>query len=122
MRVGMVYGPGKLGVEEVDMPVPTGDDVVIRVRAAGICGSDLHYHRGDGEPTHRRAGGHELSGEVSQIGPDVRHVSVGDRVGVEPLLGCGTCRFCRAGDYHICNDLTHPGGGFGEYLRPMYTV
>ncbi len=115
MRVGMVYGPGKLGVEEADMPVAGADDVVVRIRSAGICGSDLHYHRGEGEPTRRRAGGHELAGVVAEIGPDVSHVAVGDRVGVEPLLGCGTCRFCRAGNYHICNDLTHPGGGFGEY-------
>ena len=116
MRVGMVYGPGKLGVEEVPLPKVGPKDVLMRVKAAGICGSDLHYHRrSENPPTSRRAGGHELSAQVIEVGDQVAHVSPGDRVGIEPLLGCGECRFCRAGDYHLCHQLSHPGGGFGEY-------
>ncbi len=116
MRVGMVYGPQKLGVEEVEMPSVGPRDVLVRVKAAGICGSDLHYHRrSENPPVRRRAGGHELSGEVVEVGAEVAHVSPGDRIGIEPLAGCGSCRFCRAGNYHLCHSLTHPGGGFGEY-------
>ena len=60
-------------------------------------------------------GGHELSGIIKAVGEGVKHRKVGERVGVEPLLGCGECQFCSMGYYHLCKSLTHPGGGFREY-------
>ena len=118
MKVGMIYGPRNLGVEEIDEPEIRSGEVLIRNKAAGICGSDLHYHRRDSdESIHRPAGGHEFSGVVAAVGRGVKNVKAGDRVGVEPLVGCGECRFCAAGYYHICNDLRHLSGGFGEYTK-----
>ncbi len=118
MRAAIVYGPGNLGVEEIDDPKIEVGEVLIRNKAAGVCGSDLHYHRRSSEkPTRRPAGGHEFSGVVASVGEGVTHVKVGDRVGVEPLVGCGDCRFCNGGYYHICNDLRHLSGGFGEYTK-----
>lgn len=118
MKVAMVYGPRKLGVEEVEIPkIESENEVLVKVKAAGICGSDLHYHRQEGEPTRRRAGGHEFSAEVVEVGDSVSHVKPGDRVGIEPLVGCGNCRFCSSGKYHLCKNLRHLSGGFGEYTK-----
>jgi len=118
MKVAMVYGPKNLGVGEIDDPKIGPGEVLIRNKAAGICGSDLHYHRRDSdESTSRPAGGHEFSGVVAAVGKGVKNVKAGDRVGVEPLVGCGECRFCATGHYHICNDLRHLSGGFGEYTK-----
>lgn len=117
MRAGVVYGPRDIKVEEVETPSPGPGEVLLEVKAAGICGSDLHFHRSsaDGSSVRRVMGGHELSGRIAAIGKGVEGSEVGDRVGVEPLLGCGECQFCSMGYYHICKKLTHPGGGFREY-------
>ena len=117
MKAGVVYGPRNIKVEEVDMPSPGPGEVLLEVKAAGICGSDLHYHRSDAasSPNGRIMGGHELSGKIVAVGEDVKRRKVGERVGVEPLLGCGECQFCSMGYYHLCSRLAHPGGGFREY-------
>ena len=99
-------------------------EVLVRVRAVGICGSDLHGYReprpGMRYPTRT---GHELCGEVAAVGRGVVGLSIGQRVGVEPmhLLGCGICTACRRGDYHICPHRGTSAGagvhssGFSEY-------
>jgi L-iditol 2-dehydrogenase len=117
MRAGVVYGPRDIRVGEVEMPSPGPGEVLLEVKAAGICGSDLHFHRSSAgrAPVRRVMGGHELSGRIAAIGEGVRRRKVDERVGVEPLLGCGTCQFCSMGYYHLCKKLTHPGGGFREY-------
>ena len=117
MRAGVVYGPRDIKVEEVEMPVPGPGEVLIEVKAAGICGSDLHYHRSDApsSPNGRIMGGHELSGRIAAVGEGVKNRKAGERIGVEPLLGCGQCQYCAMGHYHLCKKLTHPGGGFREY-------
>ena len=80
----------------------------MHIGAAGICGSDLHPYRGEnpwgGGGDGPRRGGHELAGMVAAVGSDVAGLTVGQRVGVEPmhLVGCGQCRYCRRGDYHLC--------------------
>jgi threonine dehydrogenase-like Zn-dependent dehydrogenase len=105
MKQAVTYGPGQIGVREAEDPVPGPGEVVLRVRAAGICGSDLHFHRRRPEGqvgTCRPLGGHEFCGRVTAVGDGVTHVAPGDRVGVEPLAGCGRCRFCAAGHYHLC--------------------
>lgn len=112
-----MYGPMDITVEEIDIPVPRSGEVLIKVKSAGICGSDLHYHRLKTQENRVRRvmGGHELSGIITAVGENVKFRKVGERVGVEPLLGCGNCQFCRVGNYHLCIGLTHPGGGFREY-------
>ncbi len=116
MKAAVIYGPRVLKVEEVEEPQIGPDDVLVRIKAAGICGSDLHYHRTeDVNPQKRRAGGHEFSATVEAVGTNVTHVKAGDRVAIEPLVGCGDCRYCVAGNYHICKNLRHLSGGFSEY-------
>jgi threonine dehydrogenase-like Zn-dependent dehydrogenase len=131
MRAALFYGGKDIRVEEVPDPVPGPGEVVVRVRAAGVCGSDLHGYRdpGRGWPGIGRPymTGHELAGEVAALGPGVEGLEVGQRVGVEPrhLVGCGHCRWCRRGDYQICPELGMEGGkraystGFAGYsLEP----
>jgi L-iditol 2-dehydrogenase len=117
LKAGIVYGPMDITVEEIETPKPGYGEVLLQVKSAGICGSDLHYHRSksDGNRVRRVMSGHELSGIITEIGEGVKSRKVGERVGVEPLLGCGKCQFCRIGDYHLCAKLSHPGGGFREY-------
>ncbi|MGB9594953.1 MAG: zinc-dependent alcohol dehydrogenase [Candidatus Poribacteria bacterium] len=117
MKAGIIYGPMDIVVEEIEKPSPGYGEVLLQVKSAGICGSDLHYHRSksDGNRVRRIMSGHELSGIITEIGKGVKSRKVGERVGVEPLLGCGNCQFCHIGDYHLCSKLSHPGGGFREY-------
>jgi len=116
----------KFELRDVARPVPAAGEVVIRVRSSGICGSDLHFYHG-GFPPPAFCPGHEMSGEVADIGPGVTAVKPGDRVAVEPQLVCRECWACRTGDYQLCPRLRILGqtadGGFAEYLRvPDYTL
>lgn len=117
MKAGVVYGPGNISVDEVETPAPGVGEVLLEVKAAGICGSDLHYHRSKAISTQegRIMGGHELSGRIIGLGEEVKRRKIGERVGIEPLLGCGDCQYCNMGYYHLCKNLTHPGGGFRQY-------
>ncbi len=81
---------GAEGVEVVDLPAPAGDGVRVRVRSAGICGSDLHMVGGGFPLAHTL--GHEMAGELSD----------GTPVAIEPLAPCGECEFCRSGEYNLC--------------------
>lgn len=123
MLAARFYGGKDIRVEEVPDPVPGPGEVLVRVRAAGICGSDLHGYRRGAPGAQPRTPGHELAGEVVALGAGVTGCAnpvlrVGERVGVEPLVGCGQCVYCRAGDYHLCAKLEHIGGarpgGFAE--------
>ncbi len=130
MKAALFYGGSDIRVEEVPTPTPGPGEVLVRVRSAGICGSDLHGYRGhdpwerpsDGPPIGRE-NGHELAGEVAALGPDVTGLVVGQRVGIEPehLIGCGHCEYCRRGDDHLCETRGvragsfHGSHGFSEY-------
>src|SRR5512136_244094 len=108
----------------VDVPVPTPGpgEVLIRVKAAGICASDVAAFKGT--HTFRRPPvitGHELAGEVVGVGPGVAGRGIGDRVALEPHVGCGQCVFCRRADYHECPEKRFVGvgawiGAFAEYV------
>jgi len=113
MKAAVFYGTRDIRVEEVEIPKIGENDVLVRPKAVGICGSDIHSYK-------NAILGHEISGEVSKTGSNVNQVSVGDRVVVEPLIGCGKCNFCMIGQYHLCKGLKHIGwqykGGFAEYI------
>ena len=113
-------------MRDVTRPEPGSGEVVVKVHNCGVCGSDLHYYHG-GLPVPGVCPGHEISGEVADVGSGVTGVRAGDRVAVEPLITCGSCAACRRGDYQLCVQLqilgTHADGGFAEYLRvPSYSV
>jgi len=109
MKAALFYGGKDIRVEEVPELSPGPGEVLVRVIAAGVCGSDLHGYR-DTEKKVLSQGegpfmtGHELAGEIAVLGSGVKDLAVGQRVGVEPrhLVGCGRCRWCRRGDYHLC--------------------
>ena len=110
---------GQLEVADVALVPPAHDEVQIEIGSAGICGSDLHFFRGDFPARMGGTPGHEFGGTVSAVGADVKHVKEGDLVGVEPLLRCGMCPFCISGDYHVCADRAVIGekhnGGMAQF-------
>ena len=110
-----------LSVVEGDALDPGPNELQIQVASVGVCGSDLHFFRGDFPPRPGIVPGHELAGIVSAVGSGVRRVSEGDLVAVEPLLRCGHCRFCLSGDYHVCSERGLIGenrdGGMSEYVN-----
>ncbi|TNC47604.1 zinc-binding dehydrogenase [Rubellimicrobium rubrum] len=106
-----------LRVGDMREPEPGPDEVVLRVAACGICGSDLHMTE---DPTAFGIGqgtvlGHEFAGEVVAAGTEVTSLVLGDRVAVAPMWGCGTCESCRRGDPAWCPRMRLIGGGYAEF-------
>jgi L-idonate 5-dehydrogenase len=130
MKAVVIHGPHDLRVEEADHPAPPGPrQVAVRVRAGGICGSDLHYYHHGGFGTVRLREpmvlGHEVAGEVTEVGREVTSLRPGDSVAVSPSLPCGTCRYCLEGKPNHCLDMRfygsamrfpHVQGAFREIL------
>ena len=122
MKAIQITEPRKLEIVEVEKPVlGNADDVMIRVRAAGICGSDVHiYHGTNPMATYPRIIGHEFTGEVVEAGSEVKNVAAGDKVVVEPIFYCGTCYACRSGRPNVCETLevlgVHRDGGMQEFV------
>ncbi len=99
-------------------PAPEADEVVLKVAACGICGSDLHITE-DPEPfgiSGEFVLGHEIAGEVVAVGAAVTTLNAGDRVAVVPMRGCGHCDRCNAGDPARCREMRLIGGGYAEYV------
>lgn len=122
MKAIVVERPGVYGLREVEPPrIIRPDDVLVRVRAVGICGSDLHLLcGGNSAAQYPRIPGHEIVGEVQAIGDGVTGLAPGDRVIAEPLRYCGDCHACRRGRRNVCQHLqivsVHVDGGFAEYF------
>ena len=117
MRTAVVEGKKRLAIREVPDPVPDEDEVLIRVRYCGVCGSDLHvYDEGADIGT-----GHEFSGDIVGLGAGVEGWSVGDRVAVEPRLGCGRCSWCKRGETGLCEEfyvrLLQYASGFATFTK-----
>ncbi|MGE5612774.1 MAG: zinc-dependent alcohol dehydrogenase [Bacillota bacterium] len=122
MRSAFVTAPYRVEIIDIPEPQVSDDSVLIRVRAAGICGSDLHLYKG----THafRKPPailGHEVTGDVVKIGKNVKGLKVGDRVTVEPHIPCGACEYCKSGKVNLCLNKIVPGtekwtGTFVEYF------
>jgi L-iditol 2-dehydrogenase len=119
MRALVFTGPGEMPLQERDDPQPGAGQVVVAVRAAGICGSDVHGYLG--ATGRRRPGvvmGHEAAGDVIAIGPDVTSVRKGDRVALRSILACGRCERCRRGQSNVCTDRQGMGMHFdGAYAE-----
>lgn len=111
-----------LTVEDIDRPAIKPDEVLVEVKACGICGTDLHiYHGapGSAEAHPPIVLGHELAGEVVEVGAEVENLQVNDRVSIDPNIYCGTCKFCRDGRKHLCEGLQAVGvtrnGGMAQF-------
>jgi 2-desacetyl-2-hydroxyethyl bacteriochlorophyllide A dehydrogenase len=119
VKAAVISAPGTVGVETVDDPVPGPSDVVVRVAACGLCGTDLHILQGEFAPTLPIVPGHEFAGEIVAVGGRVAGLAVGDQVAVDPSLYCHECHYCRLGRNNLCErwaaiGVTVPGGA-AEY-------
>ncbi len=118
MRVAMYYNNRDVRLEEMAVPKIGSGELLVRVRASGICGSDLmEWYRIKKAPL---VLGHEITGEVVEVGEGVKNFSRGERVFVSHHVPCGHCRYCRGGHQSVCETLrtTHfDPGGFAEYIR-----
>ena len=121
MKAAFYEAPYRVGIRETPRPEPGPNEVVVRVAACGICGTDQHIFQGDFFPTYPLIGGHEMAGEVVAIGDEVDTVREGDRVAVDPSVFCGYCFFCQREQGNHCLNWNAIGvtrdGGFAEYVR-----
>ncbi|WP_302104768.1 NAD(P)-dependent alcohol dehydrogenase [Polycladomyces zharkentensis] len=126
MKAAVLKKPLEMELRELPVPKVSGDEVLVKVMAVGVCGSDVHYYE------HGRIGrhvveqpiilGHECAGIVVATGDRVSRVKVGDRVAIEPGVTCGTCAYCKEGRYNLCPDVsflaTPPvDGAFTQYIK-----
>lgn len=121
MRAVVVTAPGKTAVTEVPDPAPGAGEVLVEVASCGLCGTDMHILGGElPSASYPLVPGHELTGTVVALGADVRGLSVGTRVAVDPNMPCGACHYCRIGRGNLCEDYRAVGvtqdGGFAEYV------
>lgn len=121
MRAAVFYGCGDVRVEQVEISEPKDNELQVRVKAAGICGTDIHIFKGAKGATECHPPvilGHEFMGVVEKTGNNVHRVKIGDHVVLDPNISCGECYYCRLGKVHFCEHLTAIGvdcnGGFAE--------
>lgn len=120
MRAVILEEPRKWRVTEFPDPTPRDGEVVIAVKACGVCGTDRHIFDGDIPAGYPLIPGHELAGEVIAVGGGVQSVKVGDLVAVHPNKPCRLCAFCREGTENLCENLqaygVHIHGGFAQFV------
>ena len=122
MKAVRLIKPGQpLEMQEIPVPPVGAKDVLVRVKAAGICRSDMHYRAGTSPvPNLPCTLGHEVAGVVEEVGAEVRNVKVGDRVCLHYLVTCGDCRYCALGSEQFCTSGSMIGkyqdGGYAEYI------
>lgn len=125
MKAAFLYKPGDIRIEEMDIPVPKDDEALIRIKAVGVCGSDVHFYKvgriGDFVVKEPLILGHECAGEVVSVGKAVKNLKAGDRVAIEAGVPCRKCNYCRMGRYNLCADVTFLAappfhGAFCEYI------
>lgn len=122
MKSAVFYGKHDLRVEEHEMPKVGPKNVLIQVKACGVCGTDVHIYEGDkgaAEVMPPTILGHEFSGVIAEVGSEVTNYKAGDRVCIDPNCYCGACEPCRNGVVHYCEHMigygTTVNGGFAEY-------
>jgi len=139
MKAAVLEAPGRLVLKNVPIPSLNTDEVLVKVRACGICGSDVRYYLGENPWALHTLGidekmppnvilGHEIAGEIVDVGRNDLKSRIGDRVGIIAFKSCGKCYYCRKGLHNLCADMLHIGhdgkwrnveyvpGGFAEYV------
>jgi len=124
MKAAFVYGSRDIRVEEIGTPEIGSDEVLVRVRACGVCFSDIRYYLGLKKyaqtPFGRKSPGftgHEWSGEIARLGENVKGFSIGDRVVPNTIIACGKCKQCKRGRINLCKSKIFTHGGFAEYVK-----
>jgi L-iditol 2-dehydrogenase len=124
MKAALLYGPSDLRVEEVDVPEIKDNEVLIKIKNIGICPSDVRSYLGIYKrqifPYGRESyglSGHEWSGEVAEVGENVKDFSVGDHVVPEIIVPCGQCKLCRKGMTNLCQNKSNIVRGYAEYAK-----
>ena len=128
MKAARIFGPNDIRYVDMETPHCGDDDVLIRVKRAGVCGTDMAIFSGDmpylksGATTFPITPGHEWSGVVEAVGKKVKHIEEGDRVTGDVSLGCGSCQACLHGDFNLCPNRQEVGsfhnkdGGYAQYI------
>lgn len=118
MKAAIYQGPKQMTIEEIARPVIGPDQILVQVKASGVCGTDVKtYLRGHRFFEPPCILGHEFAGVVAEVGPEVPKFAVGDRVAVAPYVPCGFCPMCQAGHFELCyNKSGVESGAFTEYI------
>ncbi len=127
MKVMALAAPGAFELKTMEQPQPGPGEALVRLRSVGVCGSDLHFFRGEFPLPPGHVLGHECAGEVEALGEGVTGFAPGDRVALELFAVCLTCAQCRSGQYHLCpsrkaNGLNVPGGLREYMVVPSYAL
>lgn len=123
MKQVVITGPKKFVVEEVEIPKPKDNEILIQMKAAGVCGSDMHLYLGENpNAVYPRIPGHENIGIVKEIGRDVSKVRVGDHVVIDLVVACGECKQCLSKRYNVCQSVKARGAATDGGWREFFTV
>lgn len=125
MKAGVLYAPNDIRYDEIELPCCSDDDVLVKVKYTGICGSDIPRVLGNASHFYPNVLGHEFVGVVERVGKNVSKVAPGDKVSGIPLLPCMECEDCKAGRYSLCKHYKFIGsskfGSFAEYVAVPQT-
>ena len=126
MRIAVCTQVNHIEIQQQPLPKVDSHQVLVKVSVCGICGSDLAAWQGSGHKKYPYTPGHEFCGTIEKLGKNVVGFHVGQRVVIDPNLGCGKCRFCRMGKPNICDFLktrsVKSNGGFAEYVALDYRM
>jgi 2-desacetyl-2-hydroxyethyl bacteriochlorophyllide A dehydrogenase len=120
MKAVRLEAVGNIALRDIAKPVPGPDDLLVRIEACGVCGTDRHLFHGEFPCRPPVTPGHEFSGIIEAVGAGVSGFSIGDRVTGDPNIACGRCDHCHAGRVNLCRNLNaigiHRDGGFADYV------
>jgi propanol-preferring alcohol dehydrogenase len=125
MKAARYYGPEQpLKIEDVPIPKIGNDEVLVKVQAAGLCHTDLHFLDGTLKPWKGSLPitlGHEVAGDIVETGSNVKNFETGDRVAISNCISCGVCHYCKTGHENLCSNLDQVGftvdGGYADYVK-----
>ena len=120
MKAAVLHGKGDLRIQTLNIPEARDNEVLIRVKATSMCGTDVHFYKDELETKTPKVLGHDFFGIVAKVGSDVKGFDEGDRVISEIIRYCGKCHHCSKGYHHLCVDAKYIGfevdGSFAEYI------
>ena len=121
MKAAVLENVKDVNIKEIPSPEISDNEVLVHVKAAGLCGTDSHIFAGNMMVSTPLIMGHEICGEICEVGADFTDLSCGMKVAIDPNISCGSCFYCRRGEVHLCPNLEAVGvtrhGGFTEYVR-----